>query len=70
VNTEQRVEAYARERMARGEVLTWRYDRTHHTVTLYVPDDVDLCTFPEHIAGVPTAVKPRPRPITGTGPPQ
>lgn len=57
------LEAYARARMARGELLTWRYDEERREVTLFVPDDVDVESFPSEVAGVPTHITRLPRPL-------
>lgn len=63
MTAEQAVEAYARERMARGELLTWRFDTADCLATLYVPDDVEIASFPSRIAGIQTEVKQLPRPL-------
>jgi hypothetical protein len=63
MTAEQAVEKYARDRMARGELLTWKYNAKHRRVTLYVPLDVEVKTFPRRIAGVPTTIKRMPRPV-------
>lgn len=49
--------------MARGELLTWWYDEERREATLYIPDDVDVESFPSQIAGVPTQIKRLPRPL-------
>ena len=57
------IEAFARRRMARGELLTWKYDDEAGVTTFYVPDDIEVVAFPTRIAGVPTKIKRLPRPI-------
>jgi hypothetical protein len=39
---EQAVERYVRDRMADGELLTWRYDRQTRHAILFMPDDVEV----------------------------
>ncbi len=60
----QEVEHYAQERMARGEVLTWYYDAQCGEATFYVPDDVQVGTFPENIDGIHIRVRKLPRPLS------
>ena len=67
MTAEEAVEAYARARMARGELLTWWYDEETSEATLFVPDDVDITSFPTRIAGVPTHIKQLPRPLRSAG---
>jgi hypothetical protein len=63
VTAEQAVETYARERMARGELLTWRFDAKPQRAVLFVPEDVEIASFPSQIAGVPTRITQLPRPM-------
>ncbi|HYR13416.1 MAG TPA: hypothetical protein VEQ67_04245 [Mycobacterium sp.] len=63
MTAEQTVERYARNRMADGELLTWRYDRQTRHAALFVPDHVDVMSFPACIAGVPTSIRQLPRPL-------
>lgn len=63
MTAEQVVEKYARDRMARGELLTWKYNAKDRRVTLYVPLDVEVETFPRRIAGIATTIKRIPRPV-------
>ena len=63
MTAEQAVETYARERMARGELLTWRFDPKPRRAVLFIPDDVEIASFPAQIAGVPTWITQLPRPI-------
>jgi hypothetical protein len=63
MTAEQAVERYARDRMADGELLTWRYDRQTRHATLFVPDDVEVMSSPTCIAGVPTSIRQLPRPL-------
>ena len=63
MTAEQAVERYARNGMADGELLTWRYDRQTRHATLFVLDHVDVMSFPTCIAGVPTSIRQLPRPL-------
>jgi hypothetical protein len=63
MTAEQDIETYARGRMARGELLTWQLDPSHHHVALFIPLDVESGTFPDQIAGVPTEIHRLPRPL-------
>jgi hypothetical protein len=42
MTVEQAVERYVRDRMADGELLTWRYDRHTRHATPFMPDDVEV----------------------------
>ncbi|MCV7423808.1 hypothetical protein H7K45_24950 [Mycobacterium yunnanensis] len=63
MNAEKAVAAYARRRMARGELLTWQFDADHHRATLYVPEGVPVSSFPKEIAGIAMRIRHLPRPV-------
>jgi len=61
MTAEQAVERYARDRMAGGELLMWRDDRRTQHATLFVPDHVEVMSYPTCIAGVHTSIRQLPR---------
>ena len=57
------VEAYARKRMAAGELLTWSYDHQLQRVTFFIPDDSDESNYPAAIDGIRVLLRKLPRAV-------
>lgn len=64
MNTKVRdnIDRYARQRMARQELITWRVDDERNVVSFWVPSEVDTRSYPSEIEGMPVVVHRLPRP--------
>ncbi|MEV5255925.1 hypothetical protein AB0K98_29700 [Streptomyces werraensis] len=56
------VRAYAERRMMKRELITWKFDEIERTVTFFIPDDVDVSTYPDSLFGYRVLLHPLPRP--------
>ena len=64
VSVSAQIEAYARELMSQGVLITWKYDQEENLVILYIPTDIeDESIYPDSIAGAETVFAFLPRPI-------
>jgi len=62
MGTREQIDAFARERMGAGELLTWRFDEELNEVTFYVPLDTEA-DYPPHIEGTRVVIRKIPRPL-------
>ncbi|MFF5505814.1 hypothetical protein [Streptomyces roseolus] len=62
----ERIDSFARDRMAAGELLTWQFDEDADEVTFFVPPEVAETQYPAEIDGTVVVVHRIPRPTAFT----
>jgi len=70
MGSRKKIDAFARERMSAGDLLTWDFDEDLDEVTFFVPPEVDESSYPLEIEGTHVVIRkiPRPVPYNSLGP--
>ncbi|MGW4652053.1 hypothetical protein [Kitasatospora sp. NPDC004289] len=63
MGSREQIDAFARERMSTGDLLTWDFDEDSDEVTFFVPPDTDESSYPAEIEGTRVIIRRIPRPL-------